>query len=324
MSPHSKPAFPTLATWCNGCAPADLRTALRTGPRDPECRGLGRRTRHAPWCRSRCRECLAPPRAPHQPRGGRFVGPRIAQQLRAGIRRPRKRRAVRPNRGPRAARRHRWPAWQIARAQLDHGHVERVRLPGRKPAPAIFPRAAGRIQVTQVLAKGQRGRRRFVDDIEHVQAGHLAGVGGGLAARAVKVDRHGDDNLNGRAQGRHDVVLQLAQNARLNDFRRQILAPNRLRIRGLPHVAFDALGHPIVVDAHGHFLASLPTTTSPSSKSTTLGVKFPWALRTMTVPRFVDASHRRIGGAQVDSNGIGLGHAKRPKIWAALAGRGKP
>ena len=53
-----------------------------------------------------------------------------------------------------------------------------------------------------VQAIGQRGGGGFVDQAQHVQAGELRGVFGGLALRVVKVGRHGDDrakNIVGKA-----------------------------------------------------------------------------------------------------------------------------
>jgi hypothetical protein len=71
-------------------------------------------------------------------------------------------------------------------ADLQDGDVERCRRRGRRRRSSC-PRSS------PVHRRGRRGR--LVDDAQHVQAGDLAGVLGGLALGVVEIGRDGDDRL---------------------------------------------------------------------------------------------------------------------------------
>ena len=58
----------------------------------------------------------------------------------------------------------------------------------------FFPESCVGGEIPERLAKTQCGGRRLVDDVEHREAGHFAGVGRALAAGLVKVGRHRDDH----------------------------------------------------------------------------------------------------------------------------------
>ena len=94
-----------------------------------------------------------------------------------------------------------------------------------------------------VEAVGERRGGRLVDDAQHVQAGDLAGVLGGLPLRVVEVRGHRDhgvgDLLAEMILGR---LLQLLQHHR-RDFRRRILLAARFDPRVAVVGAHDFVGH---------------------------------------------------------------------------------
>src|SRR5690606_30237785 len=73
-----------------------------------------------------------------------------------------------------------------AGADFEHGDVERT------AAQVVDRDRSGRLLVEAV---GERGGGRLVDDAQHLQAGDLAGVLGGLPLGVVEIGRNGDDGL---------------------------------------------------------------------------------------------------------------------------------
>ena len=90
-----------------------------------------------------------------------------------------------------------------ALTQLQHRHVERA---------AAEVEDEDRLVALLVEPVGERCRRRLVDDPQHLEAGDLAGVLGGVALGVVEVGRDGDHGLaHGLAQVGLGVGLQLLQ-----------------------------------------------------------------------------------------------------------------
>ncbi len=119
-------------------------------------------------------------------------------------------------------------------AQLQHGDVKGA-------AAEVVDGDA--LVLLLVEAVGQRGRRRLVDDAQHLQPGDASGVAGGLALGVVEVGGDGDDGLlDVLAQVRLGVGAQLLQDHRA-DFRRAVLLAHHLdpgvAIGGLHHLVGD-------------------------------------------------------------------------------------
>ena len=81
----------------------------------------------------------------------------------------------------------------------------------------------GATQVVAVPSVGEGGRSRFVDDADDVQSGDAPGVLRRFAARVVEVRGDRDDGVRDRAQAAFAVLLQLAENQRRNEFRRNVM-----------------------------------------------------------------------------------------------------
>ena len=91
-----------------------------------------------------------------------------------------------------------------ALSDLEHRHVE--------GAAAEVEHEHGLVGLLLVEAVGEGGRRRLVDDAQHLEPGDLAGLLGGGALGVVEVGGHGDDGLvDGVAEERLGVPLQLLQ-----------------------------------------------------------------------------------------------------------------
>ena len=108
-----------------------------------------------------------------------------------------------------------------------------------------------------VEAVGERGRRRLVDDAQHLEAGDLAGVLGGLALGVVEVGGNGDDGLRDLlAELGFGGLLHLLQDEGRDLLRRILLAVGLdpgVAVRALDDLVGDELlvllDHRVVVAA---------------------------------------------------------------------------
>ena len=126
-----------------------------------------------------------------------------------------------------------------ALADLEQRHVE--------GAATEVEDEDGLVGLALVQAVGQRGRGRLVDDAQHVEAGDLAGLLGGLALGVLEVGRHGDDGVgDGLAEVGLGVALELLQHPRGDLLRGVLLAVDVDRPVGA-HVALDRADGPVDV-----------------------------------------------------------------------------
>ena len=84
---------------------------------------------------------------------------------------------------------------ELGAADLHHRHVERAAAEVVDQDVLRREAAPLRVEVALLEAEGHGGGRRLVDDVQHLEAGHVAGVLRGLAADLVEVGRHGDHHL---------------------------------------------------------------------------------------------------------------------------------
>ena len=189
------------------------------------------------------------------------------------------------------------------RSQIDYRHVER-------PAPQVidqrFERHAGLAdggQIAKTFAKCQPGGRRFVDDINEVQPGHLSGVGSCLAARLVEEGRHRDDHAKVVAYRTHNVAFQCAEDIGWRTSGGRYCPPIGRRYRGSPMSCFDTLRQPIVAPAprrralvRRRFYRRQKKWRSPS------GLRHRRGDHGGAVTRWVDASGCRKSGAKIDAD----------------------
>ena len=140
----------------------------------------------------------------------------------------------------------------IGRQHLEHAarELQDRQVEGATAEVVHRIKAFGRV----VEAVGHRGRGRFVEQAQHLEAGEACRVLGRLALGVVEIRRHGDHRADQRpAQARLGALAQLAQDLR-RDLDRALDA-----LRGAqPHHAravLEVVGHGLDV---GHVLEAAP------------------------------------------------------------------
>src|SRR6266487_2379771 len=136
------------------------------------------------------------------------------------------------------------------RLDLDDALADLKQRDVERAAAQVEDQDRGLRRLVQVV--GQSGRRRLVDDPQHVQAGDLPGLLGGLPLGVVEVGRHGDDRVGHRlAQVGLGVPLQLLQDERADLLRGELLVVDLDGPVGA-HLALHRTDRPVDV---GHRLA---------------------------------------------------------------------
>ncbi len=204
---------------------------------------------------------------------------------------------------------------EVAGAQIEQRHIERA---AAQIVHEHFHRLAGIAlfgQIAERFAEGQRRGGRLVDDIQHGQAGHLAGIGGRLAARLIEVRRHGNHHFEVLPDGGDRILFQLLEDAGLDHFGMQLFAMDGARVIVLAHVALDEFGDRAGLERGGFFRLfaddhlGIFEQHHAGREQFALGVA--GDLRPTGVVQIGDA---RIGRSQIDSDCTGLGHGERSGV----------
>ena len=147
--------------------------------------------------------------------------------------------------------------FDVARREVQQSSVEGAAAQIVDQQGHVLFRLGARRQIAERLAEAERGGGRLVDDVEDFQPRHFTGVDGPLSSRLVEIGGHGDYRPVYRAKLANDVVLQLPQNAGLNDLGREPATVYFTRVVGQAHVALDPFGDHVRVDRRGRsgFLA---------------------------------------------------------------------
>ena len=124
---------------------------------------------------------------------------------------------------------------------LDEGGVKRS-------PPQVVDENTARLSVGHFVTElsamprvGQGSGGRFIDDVDDIEPGNLAGVLGRLAPRVVEVVRHGDNRVGDRPENSFGVLLEFAQDKRRDKLRGNFMAVERPFVADIPHLPLNPL-----------------------------------------------------------------------------------
>ena len=119
-------------------------------------------------------------------------------------------------------------------AELHERHVEgaAAQVVHQDRAWAVLGQFRTRRHLERVR---ERGCRRFVDNVQHVQPGDATGVLRGFAAGVVEVRGDGDDRLFDRPEDVFGVQYEFSQDDRGQRFRAERFPRHRAAVIGQPH-----------------------------------------------------------------------------------------
>ena len=146
---------------------------------------------------------------------------------------------------------------ELAAADLHDGDVEGAPAQVVDQDAERAVGAAAAVEEALLKSEGHGRRGGLVDDVQHLEARHVAGVLGRLAADLVEVGRHGDHDLVERADLLGAVDAELVEDPGLQHLGGVVLALQHLVEDAIAHVALDAFGHVLALGDHGfhRFLA---------------------------------------------------------------------
>ena len=199
------------------------------------------------------------------------------------------------------------PRWVLPEVDLTSNTPSPISRTDTSKVPP--PRSNTRIGLVVALLVepvGERGRGRLVDDAQHLEAGDLARLLGGGALGVVEVGRDGDDGLvDGVAEVGLGVPLQLLQDAG-RDLLGVYFLPSMSIVQLVPMWRLtDRMVRSGLVMAWR--LATSPTRTSPDLENADDRRRRPAPFGVGDDDRLagLEDAHDRVGGAEVDSDGLG-------------------
>jgi len=131
----------------------------------------------------------------------------------------------------------------VSRCVTNNGHVERSTAQVIHHHRTFGLSQIGPAQFAFHPGVCQSGCRRFVDDVDDIQARDSTCVLSRLTSNVVEVIRNGDDSVRNRTDLSLSVLLELLHDERGDKFRRQLLTLVDNEVILVTHFAFDGFDH---------------------------------------------------------------------------------